>query len=236
MSGINKQEIDQMERLRLIMEGKLTEAKSIDVVDENGSPVASKGPSNADVDDMQRILEGFAGATGINSFKNFHSGVTLTENSNVKNTVRSSKHDTELREALTTTYEKDSMVLGNWKIGKTLREGMGTKPDTHYIVSNRDTGKKIQASFLVFESAKAICKLLNQGFETDNKTIREVAQLEIDYRKKRNKALEEKMLYERAKKKGNTWKMDLHEAKWDAAQAHALYYKERIRNVLKSLN
>ena len=74
-------------------------------------------------------------------------------------------------------------------------------------------------------------KLLNNGADFTHPTIKKIAQHEIEYRNMRKRALEEKNNFQRAKKRKSEFKMNLYEAKFDAAKSKALLVRERIINL-----
>ena len=67
------------------------------------------------------------------------------------------------------------------------------------------------------------------------KYIKKIAQFEIEYRQMRKNALEEKVLYQRAKENHSKFKMSLFEAKFDAAKTKALLIKERVINLYNQI-
>lgn len=230
------QEVAEIKRLTAILEGKRPEPTELTYIDDTGSSnpdgvLLSKGPTRADNKAMAKILSKFSETTGITKFKTVDDGVTDV----VSNLVETAQIDRELREALITKKEDNAVKIGAWKIKKYLRENVLGKNETIYRVSNATTNQTIKASFLVLESARAVVKLLNQGVEASHPTIKKVAELELTYRKQRQKALEERRSWHRAKKLNDEFKKDLYEAKFDAAKSRALLTRELIRNIYYTL-
>lgn len=234
---VDKEQVDEMARIMAIMNGDHSEAtkpKAPILPNGNQAILIQQGHTREDVNVMARIMEGFASATGVKSFKSAHDVGNPMEAS-LKKVVRSSRENTELKEALSISQTEDgSMKIGNWEISKKLHEGLTGKEETLYYIRNGRTGEKIRASFVVFESAKAIVKRLNAGADLSDPIIKEIATLEIKYRRMRQKALQEKRSYHKAQKAADEFKMDLYEAKFDAAKGHAMYYKEKIRNIYQT--
>lgn len=217
-------DISEMDRLRKIMAGDLTENTAPPPkILENGEEafVFSKGHTREDVTAMDKIL------------KNFNS-VDDTATSTVKELLQETKKDRQLKEALVTTESDVGAVIGAWEISKSLREGLTKKQEAVYHIKNVNTGESIKAAFLILESAKSIVRLLNQGVSLSDTQIKTIADLEIKYRRLRERALQEKLSWHRAKKSGDEFKQDLYEAKFDSAKANALYIKERIKNIYLS--
>lgn len=230
MSISTQSDVNDMDRLMKIIGGDISEAtKPAPTILENGEEamVLSKNPTRKDVGDMAKIMENFASTTGVKSFKSVHDVGQKV----IKQVVKDSSTDRRLKNALITSKTDNGMKIGIWEIRKALREGLTKKEEVVYYIRNTSTGKQIQASFLVLESAKAIIGLLSAGALMDNEQIQKIASLEIEYRRLRECALHEKVYWHRAKKAKNEFKMDLYEAKFDAAKSMALYTKERLKNI-----
>ena len=215
------EEVKEMERIRRIIDGDISEAtapKPKTLPNGEEAFIVTKGPTRKDVQAMEGILEKLRNTNG------------SAENA-VQTLLENSQSDSSLREALVTEPTPDGAIIGAWKISKVLKEGLTKKEETVYQVQNINTGQKVKADFLVLESAKLIIKLLNQGADLQHPRIREVAEMEIKFRRLRENALTEKLAWHRAKKKNDHFRCDLHEAKFDAAKSKALYFKERIKNL-----
>lgn len=230
------QEVAEIKRLTAILEGKRPEPTELTYISDTGTSnpdgvLLSKGPTREDNAAMAKILNKFGQATGITKFSTADDGITNV----VSNLVETSQVDRELREALITKKEDNAVKIGAWKIKKHLRENVIGKNETIYRVSSVNTNQTIKASFLVLESARTVVKLLNQGAEVSHPVIRKVAELELTYRKQRQKALEERRSWHRAKKSNDEFKQDLYEAKFDAAKSRALLTRELIRNIYNTL-
>jgi len=230
------QEVAEIKRLAAILEGKRPEPTELTYISNTGTSnpdaiMLQKGPTAADSKEMAKILNKFSQTTGITKFKTIDNGVTDV----VSTLVETSQIDRELREALITKKEDDAVKIGAWKIKKHLRENVIGKDETIYRVSNSNTNQTIKASFLVLESARIVVKLLNQGVDIAHPTIKEIAKLELKYRQQRQKALEERRSWHRAKKLNDEFKQDLYEAKFDAAKSQALLTREQIRNIYHTL-
>lgn len=227
-------DISEMDRFKRILEGDRSEStKPAPQILPNGEEaiILSKTPTSKDIGQMANIMKSFASTTGVKSFRDLHDAggkavSTLVENSQI---IR------PLKEALITEKTENGIKIGAWEITKSLRESLTKKKETVYHIRNANTGETIKASFLIIESVQAIIRLLNNGAVMSNPKIREIAELEIKYRRLRERALKEKRYWQRAEKAGNEFKMDLYEAKFAAAKANALYTKERIRNIYYQL-
>ncbi len=224
-------DVDEMDRFRKILAGDRSEAtKPAPKILENGEEaiVLSTVP---DAGAMAKIMEKFASTTGVKSFKNMYD---VGENV-MESIVDDSSRNRKLKESLATTSTNDGMQIGVWEIRKSLKEGLTKKNEAVYNIRNVSTGQNIKASFLIIESAKTIIRLLSAGATMDDARIRNIAKMEIEYRRFREKALTEKQYWHRAKRQDNELKMDLYEAKFDAAKSKALYVRERIRNLYHQL-
>lgn len=227
MSAPIQSDINEMDRLMKIANGEISAStKPEPKILENGQEaiVLSNVPDKAA---MAKIMENFSSTTGIKSFKNIHDVGERV----MKKVVRQSSTDHRLKNALMTSMTNNGLKIGDWEIRKTLREGLTKKEEVVYHIRNANTGKRIKASLMILESAKIIIQLLNSGASMDNKQIQEVASLELEYHRLREKALHEKCSWYRAKKINDEFKMDLYSAKFDAAKATALYTKECIKNI-----
>lgn len=146
-------------------------------------------------------------------------------------TINESRHNPELREAIITEKVNNTTVkVGAWQIEKKLMESAGKK-DAFYEVSNVVTRQHLEP-VLVYESAQAILKILNQGHNLNDKEIDAIMELDSEYQRLRSKALEEKAIWQRAKGSNLEWKQQLYESKFNSSQYQALYIKERIKNFL----
>jgi len=226
-------EIDEMERLARILKGERPPPTVTSATTSAGAPnpdaiILQKGPTREDVSDMAKIMENFSDATGVKNFRSMADGV-------VKTLVDDSQHSPELREALTTDKTDTGVRIGAWEISKHKRQDVSDKPEVIYRVHNINTYQKIKAPFLIFESARAVVKLLNNGVGFTHPTIKKIAQFEIDYRAARNRALEEKRSWRQAKKINSEFKMNLYEAKFDAAKTKSLLIRERVINLYNQL-
>lgn len=230
MSITTKGDVNEMDRFMKILKGDLSEAtKPEPKMLENGEEaiVLSKNPTRQDIGSMAKIMENFAATTGVKSFKNLHdSGQKV-----MKRVVKQSSNDRQLKDALMTSISNNGMKIGKWEIRKVLREGLTKREEVVYHVRNIDSGKKVCASLMVLESAKAIIRILGTGASIDDTQIQKIASLEVEYHRLREQALHEKISWHRAKKNNDEFRMDLYEAKFDAAKSRALYTKEKIRNI-----
>ena len=230
------QEVAEIKRLSAILEGKRPEPTELTHISNTGTSnpddiFLQKGPTREDNKAMAKILSKFSKTTGITKFSTVDDGATNV----VSNLIETAQVDRELREALITQKEDNAVKIGAWKIKKHLRENVIGKDETIYRISNATTNQAIKAPFLVLESARAVVKLLNQGAEVSHPTIKKIAELELTYRKQRQKALEERRSWHRAKKVNDEFKKDLYEAKFDAAKSRALLTREQIRNIYYTL-
>lgn len=229
-------EIKEMERLNRIMNGERPAPTAASRTISAGAPdpnaiILQKGPTAEAVSDMAKIMESFSGATGVKSFKSLHDGAAQAVNA----LVDESQSMPELRDALITEQTNRGVRVGAWEISKHEREGLTPKPEFFYSVHNVNTGQKIKASFMITESARVVVKLLNNGADFSHPVIKQIAQHEIEYRTARKRALEERRFWQRAKKKNSEFKMNLYEAKFDAAKTKALLIRERVINIYNTL-
>ena len=149
----------------------------------------------------------------------------------VPDAVEESRTNPILNEALITEKINDHTVqVGSWKVEKVLMESYG-KTDNFYKISNTVTKQSLEP-VLVYESAQALLKILNQGHNLQDKEINAILELDEDYCRLRSKALEEKAIWQRAKNNNLEWKQQLYESKFNSSQYQALYIKERIKNFL----
>jgi len=243
MSAPTPEEVNEMDRLRKILNGEISAdtkpTKSQRTLNENGNEpfIVQHGPTNKDIDAMSKIMKNFSSATGVKSYKSPIDGGTHTAVDNVVGElVDRAQNDSVLREAMATRKTDNGVKIGSWEIRKKIQEGITGRDETVYKLVNTETNQHVKAPLIVYESAKAIATLLNSGVPLQDKKIKEIAKLEIEYRNQRQQALEEKVFWQRAKKSNNQFKQDLYEAKFDAAQTRALLTKERIRNIYLSLN
>lgn len=238
MNAPTPKEISEMERLRKIMEGERPiNQKPIEVQqrEASGEIILSKGPTSKDVDVMANIMKNFSDVTGVKSFKSAYD-VGGNFDRVINEVANKADSNQELHEALMTEKTNDGVKIGIWEIRKVLRESQTGKKEVLYKVYNTNTDQSIKASFIVLEGAKAVVKLLNNGSSLKSKKIQEIAELEIEYRRQRQRALEEKVHWQRAVKAKNEMKQHLYEAKFDAAKTHALYTKERIINTYHQIS
>ncbi len=227
----SRDEISEMERLQRILKGERPAPTQASMTTSSGAPdpnafIIQHGPTAEDTASMANIMRNFSKTTGVESFKSLHDKA----NTAVSALVNESQDAPGLREALITEKTDDGVRVGVWEISKHKREGDSVHPETYFRVNNTNTGQKIKASFLISESALAVVKLLNNGASMQHPSIKQIAQHELEYRKARKRALEEKSFYQRAKKKGSSFKQDLYEAKFDAAKSKALLIRERVIN------
>lgn len=146
--------------------------------------------------------------------------------------IEESKTNVELREAIITEKVDDNTIqVGSWRIEKSLLENSSGKKEPSYRLSNVVTRQKTNSMF-VYESAQAILKILNQGHNLQDKEIDAILELDEEYQRLRDKALQEKAIWQRAKNNNLEWKQQLYESKFNSSQYQALYIKERIKNYL----
>lgn len=227
------EEVNEMSRLQKILKGEKPEATNLTHVGTTpGTPVQpGGGVTQADVSDMASIMKNFSGATGVQSFKSLHD----VADEAVKTLANKADDAPILTEALNTEKTDNGVKIGAWEIVKKLRESRMGNPETYFRVRNVNTGQQIKASFMINESARAMVKLLNNGAPLNHPTIKKIANLEIDYRAAKSRALEEKRYYKRAEAKDKQFKMDLYEAKYEAARTKALFIREQIKNIFYRL-
>lgn len=144
--------------------------------------------------------------------------------------IEESMDNNEVREAMITERINENTVqVGSWQIEKMLLESDSGKREPHYQVSNVITKQRVDPVF-VYEAAQTILKRLNQGHNLQDKEIDAIVELDSEYQRLRAKALEEKAIWQRAKKSNIEWKQQLYESKFNSSQYQALYIKERIKN------
>jgi hypothetical protein len=218
-----------------ILNGERVSAPSASIqrMDSCGSSAAIMGPSGPtkeDVDDMKRIMETYSNLSGVSSFKQLHDNAT-----NVVASLKERSNDShELREALTTEKTERGVKIGAWEIIKKSRQTRTGATESYFRVHNPNTGQTIKAPFLISESARTIVKLLNNGADLNHPTVRRIAQLEMDYRAAKDRALEEKSYLLRAREKNREFKINLYEAKYEVSRTRALLIREQIKNIFLS--
>lgn len=217
------EEISEMERLNKIMEGDLGAAKEDTPLKsgmENSSNSASDPtisnpgqPTSEDVKAMEGILERFNGNIA-------------------PSLVDEAKSNSQLNEALNTEPTDDGFKIGDWEIKKIVKEGITRKDEVFYKVKQSSSGNNINATLKLHESAKSLVNMLNANFKFDHPKVKEVVELDEEYQRLRQKALEEKKRWAGVKNTDLEWKQDLYEAKFDSAKSRAMYIKERVKNIL----
>lgn len=232
----SRDEVNELDRLRRILDGERPAPTHISAATSAGTPspeafIIQQGHTAADTADMANIMKNYSKATGVTSFKSLHT----IANDAVISLVNESQDTPELREALITEKTDNGVRIGAWEITKHKKEGDFSKSEVYFRVHNINTGKKIKAAFLIAESAQAVVKLLNNGVDLSHPTIKQIATFEIEYRQVRKRALEEKKLFQRARKTGKVFRQDLYEAKFDAAKLKALLIRERVINLYNQI-
>lgn len=222
MNAPTQDDKNEMARLMQIMEGKRPPPIALKSQANIKDPILlSTKPTEKEISDMDRFLKIVKGDQSLNN------KVT----SAVETLVEDAKDDSRLQEALITEQTENGMKIGVWEIRKTVHEGLTSKNETLYYIKNTSTNSNIKAQFMILESAKTIVRLLNKGVNVSDEKIQNIASLELEYRRLREKALKEKQMWRRANKANDEFKMTLYEATFDAAKSRALYIREKIRNI-----
>ena len=216
MSGLTPEDIAEMKRIKNLLNGVSDDAEPApyqkkQYIEESNTQHRPSSSSLAgdDMDEIRRFV------MAVNDF--------------MPEVIEESNDNSDFREAIITErVDSNTIQVGAWKVEKILLES-GGKQEPHYQISNVVTKQRIDPVF-VYEAAQAILKRLNQGHNLQDKEIDAIVELDSDYQRLRSKALEEKAIWQRAKKANLEWKQQLYENKFNSSQYQALYIKERIKN------
>lgn len=222
MSRVTPEEINEMDRLRRIMEGDLNASKE-------SSPL--KGGTTAPVDPL-------ISGPGVTAEDIAAMGEILKKMNNaiMAPLVEEASQDSELRSALVTEAVDNGFKIGSWTVQKIVQEGVTGKDEVFYKVYGEKTGEFFQKPFKLHEAATAVVKLMNHGHDINSSQVEELLKLDQEYQRLRLKALEEKARWRRVQGTDMEWKQDVYEAKFDAAKSRALYIKERVKNMLLKIS
>lgn len=218
MTGLTPEDIAEMARIKKLLSG----------VDDDISsqPYQKKAPLTEDYSYDRPAPSSLAG-DDMDEIRRY----VMAVNDLIPDVMEESKDHVEFNQAIITEQvDSNTIQVGAWRVQKLLLESNG-KSEPHYQISNVVTKQRLDPVF-VYDSAQAILKRLNQGHNLQDKEIDAIVELDSDYQRLRSKALEEKAIWQRAKKSNLEWKQQLYESKFNSSQYQALYIKERIKNFL----
>lgn len=206
--SVNQKEIDQMNRLKQIMEGNFCDT----IMDNIDAPIGAT-PSN--------ITESTASAKDqdVNAMKEILSRFYAGVNSHAADATRDS--DRMLVEAIQTNPTEHGVQLGEWEIVSISTEGI----KSYNVVGGAVT---IASGIAIYESAVSICRLLNDGVSITNKSFIDVLALENDYLHHRGEAIVFKKKANERRANGDYDRADIAEARYAESKANALAVREKI--------
>lgn len=216
MANPTLEEINEMKRLQCILGGKappenISKPLMNTSNDSNEIIELSTTPSRKEIEQMSNFLKIMEGE--------------------IPNMIEKSRDDSTLREALMTKKIDNGIKIGSWEITTKLEEGVNSKSDTFYNVYNSETYQYIDGDLFIYESAHAIVRMLNNGFNVKDSEIRNIVELDQEYQRLRLKAMLEKYHWHKVKDTDHEWKQELFEAKFDSVKSKAMFLKERIKNI-----
>lgn len=197
------QEIEQMAKLKNIMEGNFCDSV-LENIDKPITSMASESESDpTGTKAMKAILE------------RFYQGV----NSCVDDAVETG--DRVLIEASVTNPTPSGVQIGRWEIKSDVVSGV-----TSYSVING--GMVVAEGVTLYESALGMCRLLNTRVSITDKKFIEILTLESDYMHHRSEAVIFKKKAISRRQEGDYERADISEARYSEARANALAIREKI--------
>ena len=229
-NDVTREDVDQMERLRRIMEGGSegdgpptdahVDSGSADVSQQTWDPnTTPAGVTGEDVNWMKNIMERFEGGAD-----------EMTQN-----LAEESKTDRTLNEAIQTERTERGARIGSWEIQQNVTETNSGKSKKYYDIYNTATGEPIARDLLIYEAAHALVKLLNKGETLTDASVRDVLRLEENFSRAYYDAAQHKSRQKKSLREGKREKADLYEARFDASRQQALDSQEKLKKVLRKL-
>lgn len=231
MTGnVTREDVDQMERLRRIMEGG----------EDGDGPPSDTQSQNTGTDVSQQTWDPNstpAGVTGedVNWMKNIMERFESGAGEMTQNLAEESKTNSRLNEAMQTERTDRGARIGSWEIQQNVTETESGKSKKYYDVYNTATGEPIARDLLIYEAAHALVKLLNRGETLTDQSVRDVLRLEENFSRAYYDAAQHKSRHKKHLREGRQEKADLYEARFDASRQQALDSKEKLKKVLRKL-
>lgn len=201
----SSKEIEQMAKLKAIMEGKFCDT----VMDNIDRPLGEVISETSKAEDpkgtraMKEILE------------RFYQGLNTCVD-NAKETG-----DRVLTEAARTNPVSNGIQIGKWEIISEVNNGITT-----YRISKGDSN--VASGVSLYESALAMCRLLNNQVSITNSKFIEILSLEAEYVHHRGEAVVFKKKSIARKAEGDYERSDIAEARYLESRANALAIREKI--------
>lgn len=218
-----KQDIDEMQRLRNIINGFNKKTENIALSPTSDTPVKDKligtpalSQSQAKGAGKDNLMENFVNAVG-----------SLYETAENAAESIATSNDPEIKEALTTRKISSGVKIGKWEINYKMKK-INLKEEKVFDVYHSKTGDVIAESLSVYEAAHALVRLLNNGHVINSKQIKDLLIVEEKFFFAREKAKLYKIKEIRARKASNYQKEELFESRFDYSRNRAIELKRQL--------
>lgn len=209
---VNPKDIEEMAKLRRLMEGGFEESSTPD----NRTPTGSKleiGASQDAKTDMKAILMAMYG----------------TQES-LQRVTESADNPQRFTQALNTELTEDGVKVGSWKIQ--VHEHTGNKT---FDILHVNTLEPIATDLTLYETALAITTCLNKKMTINSPRIKEILALEEKYADARYEAALFKRKASRLVESKNLNDAQIAQARYQEYKSTAIYYRNKIRNIANGM-
>lgn len=232
--GPNQKDIQEMARLRAIMNGGNVPVVHEHQAQYSGGHAGTRRPLNEsyapppvsggfagqeDVNAMREVLARFKAAAGEDSAPRH-----LNENMNER-----VQHNFENVGNLAQTP-----AHGSFEVRISLSESSDGKEVKNHVVVD-SMGQTVIGGLSLVESAKAVMKLLNKGLPVGHARITELTELDEDYNRNRILAGQARNRYQRSVELKENAAAEVFKARFETARATALATKDQIQSILESI-
>lgn len=231
-AGPSQRDIQEMARLRAIMNGTNVPAVRDDTVNahyaggsagtrrplnESRAPAApvyapSYGTSREEVDAMQNILNKLKVLEGNDAPAPAPQRQMISE---------------------TSQFSTQPVGSGPFEVLAVIKESNGKEVNRYSVVdANR---RDVVGGLTLKESATAIMKLMNKGLAVESARVQEVINLEEDFNRNRLQTASHKQRYQRSMELGETAAAQVFKDRFNVAKANALAAQDEIKSIADSL-
>lgn len=215
--AVDQTAIDEMARIRRILNGEYSQEITTvaqNAINENNSSNHERITGSNATADMAAIL------------KMFNHGAEQS----IERISESQDDDSRFTTALVTDKTANGVKVGSWEI-----KVSNDCENKTYDICNVKTDEPLARDLTLYESAVAICKLLNKQVSINSRQIREVLSLEDDYSKARTEAALFKRKARRMNESQNHFEANVAEDRYNESRTLALKFREKLVNISKSL-
>lgn len=227
-AGPSQKDIQEMARLRAIMEGK-----NVPAVQQPQQAHYSGGYAGT----QRPLNESRAAPAYMPSFGTSREEVDAMKN--ILNKLNALEGNEPVRQAQplveAASFQQNVSTAGGapYEVLISLKESNGKEVRSYNVVDCQR--RDVVSNLKLQESAQAIMKLMNKGLAFESSRVQEVVDLEEEFNRNRMETARHKSRYQRSMELGEAAAADVFKNRFNVAKANALAAQDQIKSILESL-